>query len=322
MSSKDRPLIVIPGDDPPQLSGSRHLERLREYGEVVLHDTLPEDEEEQLRRAKDAVAIINSRSQVRWSGDLLRQLPNLKMLTACGIGTDAIDLEAARELSIAVCNIPGRTAPIVAEHAFCLLLALSRRLAFHTAEMKAGRWTRGLATSLRGKTLGVIGTGNIGCEMIRLARGFGLNVLAWSFNPSKQKAAELDFEYTDLERVLKESDALSIHVKLTEKTTNFIGAAELSTMKPGSLLVNTARGAVIDTDALVDALNSGHLAGAALDVYETEPLPAEHPILNCAEVVLTPHNADQTPEGMDLLNGGCADNVIAFFEGKPQNVVT
>ena len=172
------------------------------------------------------------------------------------------------------------------------------------------------------KTLGVLGTGNIGCEMIGLARGFGMKVIAWSFNPSKEKAAELGCEDVDRDTVRKESDAVSLHVNLTDDTRNFVGKKELSLMKPGSLLINTARGPVVDTAALIEALDSGHLAGAGLDVFDTEPLPPDHPILNCVEVVLSPHNADQTPEGMDLLNGGCADNVIAFLEGKPQNVVT
>ncbi len=317
-----RPIILVPGDDPPQIQGSPHLDRLREHGEVVLYDTRPKDDAEKLARAREATIIINSRGQVKWSGDLIRQLPKLRMMTVCGIGTDAIDLAAAREHDVVVCNIPGRTAPVVAEHAFALMLAVSRRLAFQTIEMKQGKWPRILSTSLLGKTLGVVGTGNIGCEMIRLARAFGMRVVAWSFHPFPEKAEKLGFNYVEMEQLLEQSDVVSLHVKLTEESRNLIGERELTRMKRGSLLVNTARGAVVDMEALLAALDAGHLGGAALDVYHTEPLPPDHPILEREQVVLTPHCADQTPEGVDLLNGGAVDNVIAFLEGAPGNVVT
>ena len=133
--------IVIPGDDPPQLQGSPHLERLKHYGEVILHADRPSTDEEQVRRAGNATCLINSRGAVKWPGEVLRRLPRLKMITVCGIGTDAIDLEAARELGIVVCNLPGQTAPIVAEHALGLMLALAKRAWFQTNELKAGRWT-------------------------------------------------------------------------------------------------------------------------------------------------------------------------------------
>lgn len=317
----DRPIIVIPSDDPPQMAGSPHLERLREFGEVAFFDSRPADESEQIARARDAVVLINSRSQMRWPGSVLRQLPKLRMITVCGIGTDAIDLQAAAELGMIVCNIPGKTAPVVAEHALALMLAIARRTAFLTAEIKAGRWTGMLATSLAGRRLGVVGTGNIGCEMIRLSRAIGMEVVAWSFHPEQEKAARLGFLYVERDELLRTSDVVSLHVRLSDATRHLIGAREFSLMRPGSLLVNTSRGAVVDTDALVAALHSGHLGGAGLDVYEQEPIPGDHPLLACEQVVLTPHSADQTPAGIDLLNAGCVDNVIAYFRGKPQNRV-
>ena len=123
------------------------------------------------------------------------------------------------------------------------------------------------------------------------------------------------------DELFKTADAFSIHVKLTPDSRHLVGKAELQMMKPGALLVNTARGAIVDTDALVDALNSGHLGGAGLDVFESEPMPDNYPLLSCQRVVLTPHVADQTPEGMEILNGGAVDNVIAYLNGKPQNIV-
>lgn len=319
--SNPRPLIVIPGDDPPQIAGSPHLDRLQDHGEVVLCDTRPASNEELIERAGGATCVINSRGHVEWPREVLGRLPKLKMITACGIGVDAIDLQAARELGIVVCNVPGRTATIVAEHALALLLAAARRAAWFTARLKAGRWPQLLSISLIGKTLGVVGTGNIGCETIRLARALGMNVLAWSFHPSAEKAQRLEFGYVELDELLRESDAISLHVKLTQDSRGLLGERELALMKPGAILVNTARAAVVDTEALVAALNEGRLAGAGLDVFDAEPLPPDHSLLRCEQIVLTPHSADQTPEGIDLLNGGSVDNVIAFLAGRPTNVV-
>ena len=322
MPDTDRPLIVIPGDEPVQIVGSPRLEQLVEFGDVRLYDTRPSGEDEQLQRAAGATVMINSRGQVKWRGDILSQLPDLKMITTCGIGTDSIDLQACRELDIIVSNIPGRTAPVVAEHAFALMLAISRKVAFFTQRMKANEWHQVLSTSLAGKTLGVIGTGNIGCEMIRLSRAFGMEVIAWSFHPDSEKAQRLGFEYVAREEVFSRSDVISLHVKLTDESQHLVSQPQFELMRPGTLLVNTARGAVVDTAALVTALQSGHLGGAALDVYETEPLEPDHPLTSLDHVVLTPHCADQTPEGNDLLNQGCVENVIAFLSGRPQNVVT
>jgi D-3-phosphoglycerate dehydrogenase len=322
MSPRERVVIVAPGDDPEQIQNSPHLERLKPYGDVVVHRNRPATREEKLERMKDAVCLMNTRGVIKWPAEDLRALPKLKMATVCGIGTDSFDLKAARELGIVICNIPGRTAPVVAEHAFGLMMAAAKRAFFQTAELKAGRWTRMDNVYLSGKTLGIIGTGNIGAAIACMAAGFGMKVLAWTFNPTPERASALGIRFVGLEELLLSADVVSIHVKLTEQSRGMIGPRELRLMKRGAILVNTARGAIVDSAALVAALNAGHLAGAALDVYEQEPLPADHPILSCEHVVLTPHNADQTPEAMDMLNAGVVDNVIAFLEGKPQNIVS
>lgn len=314
-------MIVIPGDDPAQLQGTPQLEQLRALDTVVLYPDRPLTDEEKARRARDATILVNSRGIVRWPGSVLRQLPQLRMIAVCGIGTDAIDLATAKEMGIVVSNVPGRTAPVVAEHALALLFAVARRLAFQTIEMKQGRWTRLDGVYLRGKTLGVIGLGAIGSEMARLARAVGLRVLAWTLHPSPERAEALGVTLVSLEELLAASDVVSVHVKLTERTRRLIGAREFGLMKRGALFVNTARGAVVDTDALVAALNSGHLGGAGIDVYEVEPLPPDHPLLSCEQVVLTPHNADQTPEGSSFLNDGVVENVTAFLQGRPINRV-
>ncbi len=315
-------LIVIPGDDPVQIAGSPHLDRLQPYGKVVLFRDRPGDDEEKVRRAAGATVLINSRSAVKWPAALLNRLTRLRFITVAGIGTDAIDLDAARRQGIVVSNIPGRTASIVAEHALALLLAAARRLPTQTAELRAGRWTNLDMTYLGGKTLGVVGVGSIGARMAQLGRAIGMQVIAWTFRPSAERSTQLGVEFVELDELLRRSDVVSLHVKLTPQSRGLIGRRELAMMKPGSILVNTARGAIVDTDSLVEWLHSGRLGGAALDVYDVEPLPPNHPIRHCDRVVLTPHNADQTPEGMDILNGGAVDNVIAFLEGQPQNVVT
>jgi D-3-phosphoglycerate dehydrogenase len=314
-------VIVIPGDDPPQIQGSPQLDRLTPYGEVVLYTDRPKTLDEQIARVRDAVCLINSRGAVKWPAEALRALPRLRMATVCGIGTDAFDLAAARQQGVLVCNLPGRTAPIVAEHAFGLMLAVAKRAVFQTQRLRAGVWGGPDNVYLHGKTLGIVGTGNIGAAMARLAGAIGMEVVAWTFHPTPERAAELGVRYLPLDDLLRRSDVVSLHVKLTPESRGLLGARELALMKPGAILVNTARGAVVDTPALVAALREGRLGGAGLDVFDTEPLLPDHPVLACEQVVLTPHNADQTPEGMEALNSGVVENVIAFLEGRPRNVV-
>ena len=322
MTSENRLRFVVPGDEPIQIQDSKHLDRLEPYGDVALYTSRPASMEEQLERARDAHVIINTRGAVKWPADALRRLPKLRMITTCSIGTDMIDLETASELGIVVSNQPGRTAAVVAEHMFGLMFAVAKRAAQQTAALKAGRWTRMENILLQDKTLGVVGTGNVGAEMARLASAIGMTVIAWTHNPSPQRAAALGVTYVELDGLLSRSDVISLHVRLSDDSRGMIRERELSLMKDGALLVNGGRGELVDTAALVSALKTGHLAGAALDVFDVEPLPPDHPILSCEQVVLTPHMADQTPEGMELLNEGAVDNVIAFLEGRPRNVVT
>ena len=321
-NSSNRPKVVVPGDNPPQIQGSPHLKRLAPYVDVALYTDRCTSAEEKLKRAGDADIIINSRGLVTWPAEILHQLPKLRHISTCSIGTDMIDLEAAKELGITVSNQPGRTAPVVAEQAFGLMLAIAKRAVFFTESMRAGGWPRMDHIYLRGKTLGIIGTGNIGSEMARLGGAIGMNVIAWTYRPSPERADELGVQFVDLDELLRTSDVISIHAKLTDDSRGLIAKPQFNLMKPNTLLVNVARGPIVDTDALVDALNSGHLGGAAIDVFDQEPIPADHPLLGCEQVVLTPHCADMTPEGVDLLNEGAVDNVIAFLQGQPQNVVT
>lgn len=322
MAFEGRVTIVAPGDHPVQIAGSPHLEKLKPFGEVILYSDRPNSSEEKVRRAQDADVIMNTRGAVTWGEEEFSRLPKLKLIATCSIGTDMIDLVAARKRGITVCNQAGRTAGVVAEHMFGLMFAAAKRAAFLSAEMKAGRWPRMDNIMLQGKMLGVVGTGHIGAEMARLARAVGMDVVAWTFHPSPERARKLGVSYVEMEELLKTADVVSLHVALTDQTKGFIGKRELSLMKPGALLVNGARAAIVDTAALVEALQGGHLGGAAIDVFDQEPPPGDHPLFACQQVVLTPHCADMTPEGVDLLNSGVVENVIAFLEGRPQNCVT
>lgn len=322
MSIETGVTIVIPGDDPVQIAGSPHLARLDRYGEVILHTDRPETLEEKIARAKPADILMNTRGAVTWTSEAFGQLPKLRMITSCSIGTDMFDLEAAKAKGVVICNQPGRTAPVVAEHTFGLMFAVAKRAAFLTAEMKAGRWPRIDNVMLRGKVLGIIGTGSIGGEMARLGSAIGMDVIAWTCHPSGRRARDLGLRYVELDELVRTADVVSLHLKLTEQSRGLIGKRELGLMKPGALLINAARGEIVDIGALVEALQSGRLGGAGIDVYDEEPVPPDHPLLSCDQVVLTPHCADMTPEGVDLLNSGAVENVIAFLEGRPQNVVT
>jgi len=313
--------ILVPGDDPAQIRDSPQLHRLEQYGEVTLYSTRPADFAEQIGRASGFQIILNSRGAVSWHRAELESLEDLKMIATCSIGTDMIDLEVAGQRGIVVSNQPGRTAPVVAEHMFGMMFAVAKRMAFHTAEIREGRWSMRMNAGIQGKVLGIVGTGNIGAEMARLGRAVGMEVIAWTFNPSNDRAQDLGLRFVELDELLQTADVVSLHVALTDDTHHLIGAPELDKMKSQALLLNGARGGVLDLDALAAALQSGAIGGAGLDVFQEEPFVSEHPIKACENVVFTPHAADQTPEGKELLNAGAVDNIIAFLEGSPRNNV-
>lgn len=311
----------MPSDDPAQCQGSPRMAELEAVADVTIYPTRATSFDVQIERASGATAIINSRSYLEWREDAFAQLPDLRFISVCGIGTDSIDLAAARERGIVVSNIPGKTAPVVAEHAFGLMFAAAKRATWYTDMTRKGQWVKKDGIFLTGKTIGIIGTGNIGAEMARMCNSFGMNVIAYTFHPSDERAERLGVRYVSLDELLSSSDVVSIHTKLTSDSEHMIGKRELDLMRPGAILVNVARGPIVDENALVAALNSDRLGGVALDVFEEEPLPEGSPITKCEQVVLTPHIADMTPEGLDLLNQGVVENTLAFLRGAPQNVV-
>lgn len=310
--------IVVPGDDPPQVADSPALQRLASWGEVVVHRDRPKSEEEKIARVRDAQVILNSRSAVTWREPEFAQLPKLGLIATCSVGTDAIDLVAARERGIVVSNQPGVNAPFVAEHIFGLMFAVAKQSAVQTAALKNGRWPLPTNVMLQGKRLGVVGTGAIGAEMARLGRAIGMQVVAWTFNPSPHRAKALGVEYLSLDELLESSDVVSLHVRLSPESTGLIGEAQLARMKSTAILLNGARADVVDNAALVKALQADRLFGAGIDVFSQEPASADDPLLACEKVVLTPHSADQTPEAVMATNEAAVDNIIAFLEGKPR----
>ncbi len=321
MSNGERALVVVPSDDPAQCQGSPRMAELSAVADVKIFPTRCDSFDLQIERSQGATTIINSRSYLEWRSEMFELLPKLRFISVCGIGTDSIDLEAARERGITVSNIPGKTAPVVAEHAFGLMFAAAKRAAWYTEMTRQGYWVKQDGVFLGDKTVGIVGTGNIGAEMARICNAFGMNVIAHTFNPSDERAEKLGVRFVGLDELMATSDVITIHTKLTPDSEKMIGTHEIGLMKPEAILVNVARGPIVDEAALVEALNAGRISGAALDVFENEPLPAGSPITECEQVILTPHIADMTPEGLDLLNQGVVENTLAYLNGSPINVV-
>ena len=278
MNLKPFSLVVVPDDEPPVLSGTPLDARVRALAEKVeWHFDRPSGEDGAIERLREADAIINIRSSVPFTRKVLAACPNLKILSVWGTGVDHVDLAAASELGITVSNTPGYGAPYVSEHALALALAVSRQIVQNDQYIRQGGWTRGFINELVGKTLGVVGTGAIGARMVQLGKGIGMNVIAWTMHPTPERAAEYGVEFVPLDRLMRESDVVSLHLALSPQTQKFIGREQLALLKPTAILINVARGAVVDEEALLEVLQQQKIAGAGLDVFEHEPLPAGHP---------------------------------------------
>jgi phosphoglycerate dehydrogenase-like enzyme len=232
-----------------------------------------------------------------------------------GTGTDHIDLSAARSLGVTVTSTPGVNANAVAEHTMALMLAIMRRIPAMDAAVRAGQWPRGVLTQLEGKTLGIIGLGAIGTRVATLASAFGMRLLASTLGDDDGRSAAVGARHVPIETLLRESDVVTLHLRLSERTTGYIGPAHLALMKPTAFLVNTARAALVDRVALIDALRDSRIAGAALDVFHEEPIPAGDDLLALPNVVLTPHDAGMTAEVIDRGLRRAVQNVEAFLTG-------
>ncbi len=315
-------LLVVPDDEPPVLTGSPLEARaLGQADETQWHTTRTTNSAELIERIKDADTVINIRSAIPFPREVLEACPRLKLLSVWGTGVDHVDLVAAEELGITVSNTPGYGAPYVSEHALALALAVSRRIVQSDRRIREGGWTEGFIEELYNKTLGVVGTGAIGRRMIQLGQGIGMKVVAWTFNPTPERAREYGVEFLELGDLLRQSDVVSLHVALTPDSEGLIGKEQLALMKPSAFLINVARGAVVDEAALVDALQDRRIAGAGLDVFEVEPLSPGHLLTRLDNVVLSPHAGSMayngTMRGLEM----SIENLEQFAAGSPVNVV-
>ncbi|MEP6692692.1 MAG: hydroxyacid dehydrogenase [Gemmatimonadaceae bacterium] len=269
----------------------------------------------------DAVLVRSATKITRAS---LARADKLRVIGRAGVGIDALDVDAATERGIAVLTAPAGNTISAAELAFALMLSLVRRLPAADRSMKSGEWDRKSfsGTELFGKTLGLVGAGRIGAEVAKRARAFGMRVICFDPFISEERANSLGIELAPLDEMLSHADVLSIHAALTAETAGLIGAAQLARMKKGAFLVNAARGGIVSEEALADALLSGHLAGAALDVFFEEPLPKEHPLRSAPNIVLTPHLGASTAEAQHNVSVEIAQAVrAALIDGDVSGAV-
>lgn len=314
--------IVIPDADKEMadmLTGKR-LARLEALGRFTAYYGGPLEPQEITERIGDATGIV-----LNWNlpNEVLQVVKNLKIVSFIGLGaSNFVDLDEAARQGITVTHTIS-AAETIAEHTMALILAAARNIARLDRALREGTWSSELTgLDLRGKTLGLIGFGRIAQRTAPLAKAFGMRVIAWTRNPSAERAARHDIEFADLDTVLGGSDVLSLHLLLTPETEGLITAERLGKTKPGVILVNTARQEILDEAALIELLASGHIRAAGFDVFNQEPLPRDHPFLKMENVVLTPHTAYSTPEAVATMLDIAIGNLEAFFAGSPTNVAT
>jgi len=306
--------VVYRADDPA-------LRPLAARGEVVMASTLHRTREELIDRLRGTTAAINVRAYSKFDDAVFAALPELKFLTVMGTGTDNIDLEAARRHGVVVSNTPTAPTVSVAEHTVALALALTKNLAPMDRALRGGEWRHLPGIELREKTFGFIGLGLIAAEVAPVVRALGMRLVGWSFTADEDRARRLGVQLLERDDVLRRADIVSLHLRASSRTAGFIGRRELGLMQPTAYLINTARGAIVDEAALVDALAARRIAGAAIDVFQHEPLPADSPFLALENVLLTPHVAWVTDAGTARMARHPVDNILAFLGGKPQFVV-
>ncbi|MBJ7600542.1 MAG: hypothetical protein DLM67_03150 [Candidatus Nephthysia bennettiae] len=296
---------------------------LRSFGEVIVHSTKSADREDFLARIEPASALIYLRRPYPLDDEAFSRARSLRMVSFAGVGTDSIDLEAARRHGVTVCNLPGANAPAVAEFTLGLLFAVARRIPAADSGMRQGGWRKFEGFELRGRTLGLLGLGSIGREVARLGKALGMEVVAWSHTLDQERARGLDVELVDLDEVFRRADVISLHLRSTPESAGIVDGRRMELLKPGAVLINTARAALVDEAALLAALRSGRLGGFGVDVYGREPLSLEsNPFTGLENVVMTPHMADETAETNARLRRLVVANVVDFYRGEPRNVLT
>jgi phosphoglycerate dehydrogenase-like enzyme len=280
---------------------------------VEYYDTKPASEADLIERICSAEVVINIRSSTRFTENVFAQCSQLRLLSLWGTGTDNVDLAAAARYGVTVTNTPGVSAISIAEHCLALMLSVARRIPRTDSEIRQGHWPRGEGAQMCGKTLGIIGLGAIGRRFAELGGAIGMRVIAWTMHPNPA----LGFELVSLEQLYRESDVISLHLRLSSETRGMVCEREFGMMKRSAILINTARGPIVDEAAMLEALLSGRIAGAGLDVFDVEPLPAGHPLARLPNVVMTAHSAGVTPEALEAGLQMAVDNVFRFLDGHP-----
>jgi phosphoglycerate dehydrogenase-like enzyme len=290
------------------------------HGLTVFHEPFP-DEGAAASALVGFDVVCLMRERTPFPRSLIERLPNLRLIVTAGHRNAAIDVAAASERNILVSGTdsPGHA---TAELAMGLILALARNLQAESQAMRAGRWQTTLGQDLRGKTLGILGLGRLGEQMARFGGAFGMKVIAWSENLTVERCEQCGAEKVGKDELFRQADFLSIHTRLSPRTRGLVGERELGLMKSTSYLVNTSRGPIVDEPALLAALRSGRIAGAALDVYDVEPLPADHPLRAEPKALLTPHLGYVTEETYRAFYGGMVTAIEAWLAGEPINLIT
>jgi phosphoglycerate dehydrogenase-like enzyme len=271
-------------------------------------------------RLKGFDVIVAMRERTAFNPATLELLPDLRLLVTTGMRNASIDLAAASRLGILVCGTRGG-GPSTAELAWGLILSLLRHIPQEFESVRRGGWQTTLGADLKGKTLGLLGLGNLGSHMAGIGNAFGMNVIAWSQNLTSDKAQQFGASLVAKDELFSRSDIISIHLQLSDRTRGLVGAHELSLMKPTAYLINTSRGPIVDETALMQTLRSHAIAGAGIDVYDPEPLPAEHPLRALDNVVTTPHLGYVTRETYDIFYGDAVEDIQAFSRGRPVRVL-
>jgi len=298
----------------------RHVKKLRFLGDLEVFKEPPRTAEELKTRIKEADIVI-----VGWSSltrNVIDSAKRLKMISIWATTCHYADLEAAKERGIVVTHVPSYATEAVAEYTFALLLAAARKLTLADKHVRKGSfdWRPFGGIELAGKTLGIIGTGAIGFRVAEIAQAFKMQLLGYDKYPNPKRAEELGLKYVDLKTLLRESDVITNHVTLTSETEKLIGKKEINIMKAGVVIINTSQGKVVDEKALGEALKSGKIAYAGLDVLAEEPPSKNTPLFKLDNTVLSPHIGFNTAEAEARCSDICVDNVVNFVEGKHQNV--